>query len=273
MIYISHIISGQFNIIILFTYLTAVFFAFVENVFPQTSYPKKLLISHHRTKRWARNIGLYFINVLLSPLYKIIPLFIAAHLAIQNTFTNNPIYIVLGILLLDLSLYVDHWLDHHLPFFWAFHRVHHMDEFLDITSAFRFHMFETTRTTIVQSLIIILLGLSHLTVIVFLFIAHFILIYEHSNIRINRKLEKLIGLMFITPEMHWVHHNATLPQTNTNYGVIFSFWDRLFGTLSATIRSDKIIIGLSHIPDQSIFKLIIFPFVKVRSKALFKSKA
>jgi len=273
MTYILHIIFSQGVVLTLFIYSVAVFFAFVENVYPQAHYPVQLTTRKSRIRRWARNVEFYLINsALLSPLYEAIPLLIIAHLSVHYTFSNNPFYIIFAILILDLALYVAHWLNHHIPIFWAFHRVHHMDEFLDASSGFRFHMFEISQTILVRSILIAVLGINPKTILIYVFISAFVLIYEHSNVRLNSNLEKLINLVFVTPRMHWIHHNRTLPETNTNYSVIFSFWDRIFNTLSTTARSNKVVVGLAEIPDQPIVKLVFFPFISLRCKRHRHSK-
>ena len=272
MAYITQLVSSQTTLLMLFIYSVALFFVFLENVNPQATYPASLTAPRQRFKRWLRNSGFYAVNVLLSPFYEVLPLLIIAHLSIAHPLANNPFYIIFAILLLDLSLYIAHWLNHNLRIFWAFHRIHHMDEFLDTTTAFRFHLFEILQTVLVRSLIIVLLGINPKTITIYIFISALILIYEHTNVKTNPYLEKIINLVFVTPNMHWVHHNATLPETNTNYSIIFSFWDRLFGTLSPTVRSNKTVVGLATIPDQAIVKLVFFPFIKTRTKNLLRRK-
>ena len=174
---------------------------------------------------------------------------------------------LLGIVMLDFSVYWSHRLSHTVPWLWAYHRVHHMDEFLDVTSAFRFHLFEVIQTIVARTFVVYLMGLNSQTVLIYLYLNAVVLTYQHTNVRTPPVLEKVIGKVFVTPAIHWIHHHESLPETNTNYCIIFSCWDRIFATRSDTARTPHTPIGLDSIDDQSIWRLQLFPAIRSRKRA------
>lgn len=137
---------------------------------------------------------------------------------------------VAGILLCDLNGYFAHRLYHRVPLFWRFHRVHHSDTEQDATSALRLHPFEFVFQAATQATILPLLGVSTASFVIYFTIAFPIFFINHANLRYPTWFEKVMGLVFITPAWHRVHHSSHRPETDSNYADVFSFWDRLFGT-------------------------------------------
>ncbi len=161
----------------------------------------------------------------------------------KNLFSGigSPILAFLG---LDLSFYYWHRLNHRAPFLWRFHNCHHSDPDLDATTSFRFHPGEIVLSSslrLVQGAII-----APVLSVVF---AHELIFqactfFHHSNIRMPKKLDWLLSYVIITPRMHGIHHSNYKSETDSNYGVIFSFWDRLHGTFRNSPAQKKITIGV-----------------------------
>jgi len=145
--------------------------------------------------------------------------------------------IAVSVCLLDLIVYVQHRVLHVIPLLWAAHRVHHADVDFDYTTAFRFHPIEALITNAVVLVSVAVLGLPPLSVLVHGAIASGITILEHANARIPPALESWIGRVFVTPAMHRIHHSAAMPDTDSNFATIFSFWDRALGTYRARATS------------------------------------
>ncbi|CAA0125839.1 Uncharacterised protein [BD1-7 clade bacterium] len=262
--YIHKVLLGQVAGMTLFTYAVAGIFLVLEQCFPSARYPSQLQAPKMRRKRWGKNAGCFLIFIVpFMPLFEAIPTLVFTYLAPfrLSPYADNVFYMVFGVLALDFSVYVSHRLSHQIPVMWSYHRVHHMDEFLDTTSAFRFHVLETAQTILFRVGVIALLGLNTTTVLIYLYLNAVVLIYQHTNIKTPERLEYWIGKVFVTPSIHWVHHNATLPETNTNYCILFSFWDVMLGTRSSTHRNDKTVIGLDVHPDQSLWRLAAFPMI------------
>ncbi|MEX6634020.1 sterol desaturase family protein [Hyphococcus lacteus] len=217
-------------------------------------------------ERLVRNFGLMFVILLLSPLI-ITPItaFGANHLLWTRpdwmmTGALAVVVITIDIVLLDLWTYWVHRLYHRVPLFWRLHSVHHLDEFLDSTSAFRFHVGEVILSAFLRLIMIVILAPSLATVIFYETLLVSTALFHHSNLRMPPKLERGLALLIVTPSIHWVHHHATVPDTNSNFAAVFSLWDRLFTSKSDTMRDRNMKIGLESIEDKPFFRLILMPF-------------
>ena len=181
---------------------------------------------------------------------------------------SNPVLlIIVSLLLLDLSEYVYHVIMHHVRYLWMFHLVHHCDRVVDVSSTLREHPGETFVRVGLTVLWVFLLGVPFEA---FLFRAWLQIISNviaHSNLRLPEKINDVVCLVFITPNLHHVHHHYKLPYTNCNYGDIFSIWDRIFGTF-CKLSVDKVIFGVDTCMDErenaNIKNLIMLPFSKYR---------
>lgn len=176
--------------------------------------------------------------------------------------------IVVSFLLLDYSNYIWHVLLHKLPFMWRFHLVHHTDLDLDVTTAFRFHFGELIGSVIFRGAAILLIGASPHIVLVYEIIFEAAAQFHHSNTKIPFRLEKLLNKIVVTPRMHGVHHSMIKTETDSNYSVIFSFWDRIHRTVRLNIEQDKIVTGVpaySNEHELTICKLLKLPFTRIRA--------
>jgi len=173
------------------------------------------------------------------------------------------ILLVLGVAGLDLSAYVAHVLLHRLPIAWRFHRVHHSEPEVDVTTAFRQHPGETLWRFVWQCIGIAVFGLPFWVVPLYLSLSSLNALLEHANMRMNARLDKWLCWVVVTPNMHKVHHSRLSVETDSNYSNIFSFWDRLFGTYTSRVDFGKLHYGLDgfdHGQRQRARELIIEPF-------------
>ena len=181
--------------------------------------------------RLARNLALAAINFLLSPLV-ILPL---TALAAGHALAWRPVWwqgwqgLALDLLLLDFLIYWWHRANHQWHFLWRFHLVHHLDRTLDSTSALRFHFGEVLISAARARRRHPAAGLSaSCSIVAFETLLLVATIFHHSNLRLPRRLEAALARLVITPSIHWVHHHRRQIDTDSNYGTVFSFWDRLF---------------------------------------------
>jgi len=223
-----------------------------------------------RLQRWRINFTMNFCNVLLVDLFfvallKRSALFSPEHAldlfgqAGLNTFWR----VTVTVLVLDLAMYVWHRMNHAVPLLWRFHRVHHTDLNVDVSSAARFHFGEVTGSTVITYTMMLFLGATILEVRLFQAVLFLMAQFGHSNIRLSRAAEKLFLFLIVTPAMHRVHHSNDKDQTESNYGTIFSFWDRMFGTYTGCADQSKIVFGLkefSNPKELMLFKLLALPF-------------
>ncbi len=180
-----------------------------------------------------------------------------------------PLEMMVGIVILDLMIYLQHVVLHMIPFFWRFHKVHHSDLDLDVSSGFRFHPLEIFGSMIYKLGLVAALGPSLMTVVVFEAILSGMAMFSHSNIKLPLGLDRTLRWLFVTPDMHRIHHSVEVVETNSNYGFNISIWDRLLGTYihDGKKPQPEIVIGVPEFrtPDQvSLLKLVLMPFRSTR---------
>jgi sterol desaturase/sphingolipid hydroxylase (fatty acid hydroxylase superfamily) len=218
----------------------------------------------HDWRRVGRNGGLWAINALLSPLIVLsLTEWASAHeLNLRPAWWSGPAGLALDILALDALIYWWHRFNHTVPLLWRFHEVHHLDRFLDSTSALRFHFGEVLLSAAARAAIIILIGFPLASVLVFETLLLLATIFHHSNLKLPPGLEAALARLIITPSIHWVHHHARRGDTDSNYGTLFSFWDRLFGSASGTARTPAMAIGVEGVDERPLMQLILRPFLR-----------
>ncbi|MBN9078155.1 MAG: fatty acid hydroxylase [Rhizobiales bacterium 65-79] len=137
---------------------------------------------------------------------------------------------IISFFLLDFAVWAEHVASHKVPVLWRIHRMHHSDTGFDVTTALRFHPFEIVLSMFWKAAVVILLGAPALAVLLFEIVLNGSSMFNHANARLPGKLDALLRLVLVTPDMHRVHHSSRRPETDSNYGFNFPFWDRLFST-------------------------------------------
>jgi len=171
------------------------------------------------------------------------------------------------ILLLDYGSYLWHIVNHKIPLLWRFHVVHHSDADLDLTTAIRFHFGEMIGSVFFRGAFVFLSGASAKTVLAYEIAFEGVTQFHHSNWRLPFKLEKLLNKLIVTPRMHGIHHSIIREETDSNYAVIFSFWDRLYNTIRLNVQQDLIVTGVptySDADELTVGYLLKLPFTKIR---------
>ena len=184
-------------------------------------------------------------------------------------FLPLSLYIIFGVLFLDLiGAYLPHYVQHKVKFLWKIHLVHHSDHKVDTTTANRHHPFESVVRYLFTLLGVALLGANMGLVFLYQSLSVVLSQFNHANINISPKIDKFLSFFIVTPNMHKVHHHYVMPYTDSNYGNIFSFWDRLFGTFKS-LNPSKIIYGVDTFFDEkeneSIKSLLLRPFEESRA--------
>jgi sterol desaturase/sphingolipid hydroxylase (fatty acid hydroxylase superfamily) len=192
--------------------------------------------SQPKSKRWQTNLGLFLLNIFVLRL--IFPLAgsgIAILAASENigllNILNPPgwISIVLTLIVLDLVIYIQHVTFHKIPWLWRVHRAHHMDLDIDVTTGLRFHPLEILFSMMLKTAVILLLGAPVYGVMLFEIMLNAGSLFSHSNFKLPGFLDRILRSLIVTPDMHRIHHSVHRKETDSNYGTIFSLWDRLFG--------------------------------------------
>lgn len=197
-------------------------------------FPRKAR-AQSRVRRWTTNIGLVFIySLVLRLVFPAMAVGAAAYAGAKGWGGLNlielPVWVEVGlaIIALDLAVYWQHVITHKVPIFWALHKVHHADRDIDASTGIRFHPGEVVLSMLYKMAIVVLLGPSVLGVIIFEILLNGSAMFNHANVRLPLWLDKILRVLFVTPDMHRVHHSIIPSETNRNYGFFLSIWDRLF---------------------------------------------
>jgi len=175
--------------------------------------------------------------------------------------------IILGVLLMDLTFYYWHRANHKISLLWRFHNVHHVDPDLDVSTSFRFHVAEIGYSTLFRVAQVAVLGIDPTTFLIYQMVFAWATMFHHSNLRLPLGFERGLNKILVTPRMHGVHHSDVITETDSNYSVLFSWWDRLHGTLILNVRQDAINVGVpayQDLKDNGLRALLKAPFVKQR---------
>jgi len=141
-----------------------------------------------------------------------------------------PVEFVLTVLVLDLFLYGQHYLLHRVGWLWRLHRTHHSDQEYDLTTGLRFHPLEMAFSTVLLMGALLVLGAPPAAVLVWQLLSMATTFVEHANVRIPESIDRVVRLVFVTPDMHRIHHSTAPGENRSNFSATFSWWDRLFGT-------------------------------------------
>jgi sterol desaturase/sphingolipid hydroxylase (fatty acid hydroxylase superfamily) len=166
---------------------------------------------------------------------------------------DAPWLAIAGTLLVrSLASYVNHVLMHKVPLLWRLHRVHHADTHLDVSTTARFHPLEFGPGLFIMLPAVMAFGLSPWVLIVYEILDAVVNLCSHANLRLPERLDRALRWIFVTPNMHSIHHSSWQPETDSNYGAVFTLWDRLFGTYSERPAGgfEAMRIGLEEIPDE-----------------------
>ena len=241
--------------------LTLLAFLLLERLFPVARAIGGL-------RRVGRNLGLAGVNGVLGWAV-VVPLSAAAsHWAPEwrPLWLTGWLGLGFDLLLLDLWIYWWHRANHRWPLLWRFHEVHHLDEFLDASSALRFHSGEVLLSAFVRAVVIFVAGMPLASVVVFETLLAVVVMFHHSNLRLPRSLERLLSYVIVTPSIHWVHHHAVRADTDSNYSTVLSMWDRLFGSRSASRRVVDMAIGVEGHHEEQIAGLLARPFLSAAAR-------
>ncbi len=223
--------------------------------------PEPLAVTGH-WRRVGRNLLLWALNLPLS-LLLVLPLtdWASRHApAWRPDWWGGWTGLALDLLLLDLMIYWWHRANHVAPLLWRFHAVHHLDRFLDSSSALRFHFGEVALSALARAAVILALGFPLASVLVFETLVLLAAIFHHSNVRLPPRLERALSWIVVTPSIHWVHHHRIRRDTDSNYATVLSLWDRLFASRSARARDPAMPIGVEGLAEEAAPALLGRPF-------------
>jgi sterol desaturase/sphingolipid hydroxylase (fatty acid hydroxylase superfamily) len=226
-----------------------------------------------RPVRWFSNLGLVVLDNVAVRLLIPAGAVGAALLAEQRgwgLFHNLPLpgwlAVVLSVVALDFVIYLQHVLFHAVPLLWRLHMVHHADLDFDVTTGVRFHTLEILLSLGIKLAAVVLLGVPAVAVLVFEVLLNATSMFSHGNVRLPSRLDCVLRLVLVTPDMHRVHHSTDPRETNSNFGFNLPWWDYLFGTYRArpAAGQEGMVIGLEQFRDERVTDrlhwMLLLPF-------------
>ena len=235
-------------------------------------FPKRQVASGTTFQRRIFNLSLLFINTVAVRILVPLALFQAAFFAAEEgiglfNFVKLPLWanLIASIVLFDLLIYLQHVAFHKVPIFWRIHRIHHSDLQFDVTTGVRFHPLEILLSTLYKLVAVFVFGPAAFAIIIYEMALNAAALFTHGNVGLSGTLDKGLRKLLVTPDMHRVHHSVIKVETDSNYGNIFSFWDRLFRTYRDQPESGHagMQIGLQEFRDdndQKLVSLLTMPF-------------
>ena len=224
-----------------------------------------------REKRWPGTAAIFIIGAVLGRLVLPIGLAgVATFAAGQGiglfNLVDSPVWLVAiaAFLVMDLAVWAQHVLMHRVPFLWRMHRVHHADPHIDVTTALRFHPAEILVSLFWKAAFVLAFGIPAWAAFLFEVALNAFAQFNHANIKLPLKADRVLRLLIVTPDMHRVHHSTDYTESNRNFGFCLSVWDHLFRRYKAQPDAghEDMLIGQEkwRAPkDQSLIALIRQP--------------
>ena len=231
-----------------------------------------------RKRSWMRRIS---INICMSAAAFVVGAFVVRSVALGlSGWTSERAFGIVhvvklpfgvqffvGFLLMDLTFYYWHRANHAIPLLWRFHNVHHIDPDLDVSTSFRFHAVEVLYSSGFRALQVGMIGVAPITYLVYEVFFQGATMFHHSNVRLPIFVERVVNKVLVTPRMHGIHHSTVKNETNSNYSVIFRWWDALHKSLCLWVPQADINVGVAGYQepdDNGLLNLILLPFRRQR---------
>jgi sterol desaturase/sphingolipid hydroxylase (fatty acid hydroxylase superfamily)/rhodanese-related sulfurtransferase len=233
-----------------FAFGLLVFFLAWETLWPMYAWFKSR--ARERFEHGFRNVVLGLLNTVIVAAFFVQAWLWATNYAQDHrlgllNWLNPPAWAryIIALLLLDGWMYSWHRLNHGIPFLWRFHRVHHSERYLDVTSSTRFHLGEITLSALIRIPLIFIFGVRFPEIVIYETLLFAIVQFHHANIRLPEAVERIVSQIIVTPNIHRVHHSRVRIETDSNFSSLLSFWDRAFRTRRQT-DLDQVQMGLDE---------------------------
>ena len=211
--------------------------------------------SIRRILRWPNNLGLVVLNTLVLRLlfpFAAVGVAFLAQTKGWGLFNVVPLptwlAVASAILLLDLTIYGQHVMFHAVPVLWRMHRMHHADLEFDVTTGLRFHPGEIVVSMLIKLVAVLALGAAPIAVLIFEVVLNATSMFNHGNVRLPARLDRMLRFFVVTPDMHRVHHSIDRRETDSNFGFNVPWWDRLFHTYrdQPALGHDNMTLGIDR---------------------------
>lgn len=235
-----------------------IFLLVLEKLRPYLHFDKKIY-----KESLVTNTSAFLINNVILTALRASSLFLVAQqfskFGLLSGLDNGLLKSILTFALFDLSIYAWHYASHKYEFLWRFHKIHHSDKSFNVSTGFRFHVFDLLLEIVYKCLFVVIIGVDAYLVLTIEIIELFFIFFHHANLKIPS--EDLISQFIITPSLHRTHHSKVRSEHDSNYAIVLSCWDKLFGTRKELVPQE---IGLELIEADNIIQLFSLAFVTER---------
>lgn len=247
-----------------FAILAFILLLVIEKRHPYRHFAQKIF-----KESFVTNTTAFLVNNLILAVLRASSLFLVAQqfasYGLLSHLDNGPIKWLLAFAFFDLAIYAWHVASHKYEYLWRFHKVHHSDKGFNVTTGFRFHVFDLLLEIIYKCVFVVVFGVNAYLVISIEIVELFFILFHHANIRVPN--EELISQVFITPSLHRTHHSTLRTEHDSNYGIVFSIWDRIFQTRKELVPEH---IGLDLIEAENFIQLFSLAFItELKVRKLF----
>ena len=230
----------------------------IEKLKPYRNFPSKI----HK-ESFVTNTTAFLVNNLILTTLKASSLFLVAQQfsshGLLSKLEDSPVKWLLAFALFDLAIYAWHFASHKYEWLWRFHKIHHSDKSFNVSTGFRFHVFDLLLEIVYKCVFVIVIGVDAYIVLSIEIVELFFIFFHHANIRVPS--EKIISQVFITPSLHRTHHSTLRKEHDSNYGIVLSVWDRMFNTRQELVPEN---IGLDLIEAENFIQLFSLAFITER---------
>lgn len=234
--------------------------AFILLIIIEKRHPFREFSQKTFKESFVTNTTAFLVNNVILTVLRASSLFIVAQqfasYGLLSDLDNGPLKWLLAFAFFDFAIYLWHVASHKYEYLWRFHKVHHSDKGFHVTTGFRFHVFDLLLEIIYKCVFVVVIGVNAYLVLSIEIVELFFVLFHHANIRV--KNEEVISQVFITPSLHRTHHSTLRKEHDSNYGIVFSIWDRLFGTRQIAVPEH---IGLDLIEAENFIQLFSLAFI------------
>jgi sterol desaturase/sphingolipid hydroxylase (fatty acid hydroxylase superfamily) len=253
--------------------IAPVFFAVLAFLCAAERWADNLHVKADRSHRWPTNFALFIFAIAIAAMAPVSIIAVAAWSKSSGTGLLNIIampagvHFALSVMAISFAGYVFHYAAHATPMLWRLHSVHHADHFVDASTSLRSHPLEDIVAYTFYGAVIVILGLSAPAIFAYAIVQIFVSLFNHSRFKLPAAADRLLSLLFVTPSFHHIHHSRHNPETDSNYGNVFSIWDYALGTYSKRHKNTDAPIeyGLQRVPPEKasdLDSMLTHPFRK-----------
>jgi sterol desaturase/sphingolipid hydroxylase (fatty acid hydroxylase superfamily) len=235
--------------------LAFLFLLVMEKIRPYRAFPQKI-----NKESFVTNTTAFLVNNVILTALRASSLFLIAQrfasYGLLSHLENGPVKWLLAFILFDLAIYTWHVASHKSELLWRFHKIHHSDKSFNVSTGFRFHVFDLLLEIVYKSVLVVVIGVNAYLVLSIEIIELFFIFFHHANLRVP--YERAISQVFITPSLHRTHHSKLRKEHDSNYGIVLSLWDRIFRTRKELVPEN---IGLDLIEAENFIQLFSLAFI------------